>query len=133
VNGSRWATLEFMIDWNTALVGEQISYVREFGTHNIRELITDGNNGYFQLGFFQGSLWYSESSFFEGQPGCFNGVDLEGNYVQDISLVLEEGSKYEVSASGSERFTVVPKFVFSGNLGGWTNCLSGWTKCLSGL
>jgi hypothetical protein len=117
VNGSRWATLEFMIDWNTALVGEQISYVREFGTHNIRELITDGDNGYFLLDFSQFSRSYSESSFFEGQPGCFNGIDLEGNYVQDISLVLEEGSKHEIWETGSVWFSIVPKFVFSGNLG----------------
>jgi hypothetical protein len=114
LNGSRWATLEFMIDWNTAVVGEQISYVREFGTHNIRELITDGDNGDLQLGSSRG---YTENTFFEGQPGCFNGIDLEGNYVQDISLVLEEGSKYEVWRSGEERFIIVPKFVFSGNLG----------------
>jgi hypothetical protein len=118
VKGSRWATLEFMIDWNTAVVGEQISYVHEFGTHNIRELITDGDNGYIQFDFFfphsQGRAYW-ESSFFEGQPGCFNGVDLEGNHVQDISLVLDEGSKYKVWESGT--CTVVPKFVFSGSLG----------------
>ncbi len=42
---------------------------------------------------------------------------MVGNYVEDVSLVLEEGSKYEVWKSGSERFTIVPKFVFSGNLG----------------
>jgi hypothetical protein len=117
MNGSRWATLEFMIDWNTAVVGDQIAYVREFGTHNIRELITDGDDGYFRLGFDQVSSSYSKSSFFEGQPGCFNDVDLKGNYVQDISLVLDEGTKYEVWATGDERFTIVPKFVFSGNLG----------------
>jgi hypothetical protein len=117
VNGSRWATLEFMIDWNTAVVGEKIPYAREFGTHNIRQLITDGDNGYFLMEFPLMSSGYSESSFFDGQPGCFNGVDLEGNYVQDISLVLEKGSKYEVRKYGGERFTIYPKFVFSGTLG----------------
>jgi hypothetical protein len=79
-NGSRWATLDFMIDWNTAVVGEQISFIREFCTYDLRKLITDGENGYLY------EYWYSEKSFFEGQPGCFNGVDMEGNDVQHISL-----------------------------------------------
>ena len=118
VNGSRWATLEFRIDWNTAAVGEPISYVREFGNHNIRELITDGDNGCLMVDAIQEARGYWESSLFDGQPGCFNGVDLEGNYVQDISLVLEEGSQYDGWETGRESSTIVPKFVFSGNLGG---------------
>jgi hypothetical protein len=120
VNGSRWATLEFVIDWNTAVVGDQISVVREFGTHNIRDLITDGDNGYLKISFSnaQVSPANSHSDFFDGQPGCFNGVDLEGHHVQDISLFLEEGSECEVWASGTEAcYTVFPKFVFSGSLG----------------
>jgi hypothetical protein len=118
--GSRWATLEFMIDWNTVVVGEPITSVHEFGTHNIRELITDGDNGYIQFDFFfrqdEGRAYW-ESSFFERQPGCFNGVDLEGNHVQEISLLLNEGSEYKVWESGGESCTVVPKFVFAGRLG----------------
>jgi hypothetical protein len=50
VKGSRWGNLEFMIDWNTAVVGDQVSSVREFGTHNIRELITDGDDWYLKVG-----------------------------------------------------------------------------------
>jgi hypothetical protein len=126
VHGSRWATLEYMIDWSTAVVGQPISYVREFGTHNIRELITDGDNGDLKVGFqiSQVSRAYPESSFFEGQPGCFNSVDLKGNNVQDISLVLEEGSECTVWANGTDACTIVPKFVFSGSLGfGPTVCL----------
>jgi hypothetical protein len=115
---SRWATLEFMIDWNTAVVGEQLSSVRESGTHNIRELIADGDDGYLKLDIPRYySRSYSESSIFYGQPGCFNGIDLEGNYVKDIWLVLEEGSKYEVWESGLMSFTIKPKFLFSGSLG----------------
>jgi hypothetical protein len=118
--GSRWATLEFMIDWNTVVVGEPITSVHEFGTHNIRELITDGDNGYIQFDFFfrqdEGRAYW-ESSFFERQPGCFNGVDLEGNHVQEISLLLNEGSEYKVWENGGETCTVVPKFVFAGRLG----------------
>jgi hypothetical protein len=126
LNGSRsrWAALEFLISWSTAVVGEPIFYVREFGTHNIRELITDGDDGYFQVHYPQSEARrYRERSFFKGQPGCFNGVDLEGNYVQDISLVLEEGSKYEGWENGRVTSTVIPKFVFSGSLGdGLTVC-----------
>jgi hypothetical protein len=108
---------EFIIDWNTAVVGEQISCIREFGTHNIRQLITDGGYEYLNLDCPQFGRWYSEScSFFEGQPGYFNGVDLEGNFVQDISLVLEKGSKFEYRGTSSE-FIIAPKFVFSGDLG----------------
>jgi hypothetical protein len=118
LNGSRWATLEFIIDWNTAVVGDHISPVREFGTHNIRELITDGDDGYFKVEVpSYHSRRYSESRFFNGQKGCFNDVDLEGNYVQDIWLVLEEGTKYEVWESGVMHFTIKPRFVYSGSLG----------------
>jgi hypothetical protein len=53
-------------------------------------------------------------SFFEGQPACFNGVDLEGNSVEDISLVLD-AYKYTVSEGGSDMFIVFPKFVFEEN------------------
>jgi hypothetical protein len=57
--------------------------VREFGNHNIRELITDGDNVCIRLGFFQAPLFleYSESSVMEGHPRCFNDVDLEGKMV----------------------------------------------------
>jgi hypothetical protein len=114
----RWAMVEFMIDWNTAVVGEQISSVREYGTHNIRELITDGDDWYLEVHLTRsGTHRYRESDFFRGQPGCFNGVDLEGNYVQDVSLVLEEGSKYEARGTDQETATVIPRFVFSGSLG----------------
>jgi hypothetical protein len=73
-NGSRWATLEFMIDWNTAVVGEQISYIREFGTHNIRKLITDGENGYLYV------------STFESPVGTLRAPSLKAG--PDISMAL---------------------------------------------
>jgi hypothetical protein len=73
-NGSRWATVEFMIDWNTAVVGEQISYIREFGTHNIRKLITDGENGYLYV------------STFESPVGTLRAPSLKAG--PDISMAL---------------------------------------------
>jgi hypothetical protein len=137
---SRWAILEFVVDWNTAVVGEQLSSVRESGTHNFRELITDGDDGYFKLDIPRYySRNYSESRFFNGEPGCFNGFDLEGNYVQDIWLVLEEGTKYEVWESGLMSFTIKPKFLFSGSLGGGPTvcpdceCESECDECDDGL
>jgi hypothetical protein len=90
----RWAVVEFPILWDQVQLGDKIQASRVYGTRSVMELLTNGDDGQcsqcidWNSGHGPtscgGPVPRNESTFFQGLETCFNGVDLQGNYLQSI-------------------------------------------------
>lgn len=86
--------------------------VRKYGTHSIHDLLTDGIDADLTLRIYSWSSKSRGSDVFDGQPGCLNGIDLEGSFVESVSLVAHD---IQIKGDGGCIFT--PTIVISGRLG----------------
>jgi hypothetical protein len=110
--GSKWALQEHVVDWKTIGENEPIPIADEYGTHSMHEMLTDVADGFILLGVDFGTKWASESALLRGEPGCYNGIDLEGSYVEEVTLTFR---KIEANPHWCNKFS--PRVVIWGNLG----------------
>jgi hypothetical protein len=109
--GSKWALQEYVFDLKTIGEKEAIPIADEYGTHSMHEMLTDGANGYIRLGIDLMTEWSSESALLRGEPGCYNGIDLEGSYVEEVTLT------FRTIETDPQCKRVSPRLVICGNLG----------------
>ena len=85
----------------------------------MHELLTDGVDGWFEMDFEDGCgasmFGFMESNMFSGEPACYNEVDLEGSYVEDVSLIFREIHHGDFPCQHVA--LVHPRVVVWGNLG----------------
>jgi hypothetical protein len=116
VHGSNWALQRHLFDFESVSENEAIAPITdEYGTHSMHELLTDGMDGVFKMKIDApncgGSTGTRESAMFRNEPACYNGIDLEGSYVEEVSLIFRG---IESDFPGDHR--VDPRVVFWGNL-----------------
>jgi len=113
--GPFWALQRHVVDFKSAKENEVIPVVDEYGTHTMYELLSDGIDGIFGMDTNASfSTGWRESDLFHNEIACYNGIDLEGSYVERVDL---EFHKIISEGSDNHRNTVYPRFVFWGNLG----------------
>jgi hypothetical protein len=115
-HGSKWALQRHLFDFEGVSEYEATAPLTdEYGTHSMHELLTDGMDDVFKMDIdagCHGSTGTRESAMFRYAPACYNGIDLEGSYVEEVSLIFRG---IESDFPGHHR--VHPRVVFWGNLG----------------
>lgn len=117
--GLSWATIEFLVDLNKTQQGDTVLALREYGTHPIGQLLTNGIDGNIivcnKIPVGQGGGCSTpnpndESVVLKDQLG-FTGVDLHGCYVINITLSVKE------LHTSSNDCDIRPEFIIAGSLG----------------
>eukprot|EP00977_Amphora_coffeiformis_P006930 scaffold1511_cov170-Amphora_coffeaeformis.AAC.1 len=90
----------------------------EMGILTFRVLLPNGADGRIsvctEFGGVEGCgspLLSNQNTYFKGLPGCYNGVDFEGSFVEGVFLVVME---IDFSSNGCK---LRPQFMISGSIG----------------
>jgi hypothetical protein len=76
----------------------------------MHEMLMDGADSFILLDIGSSTKWAIESALFRGEPGCYNGIDLEGTYVEEVTLTFRKIERDQCKC-------VSPRLVIWGNLG----------------
>jgi hypothetical protein len=91
-----WATAEFELDFlDKPENGTTVAATRMYGTRNMMDLLANGRDGDITIchdiiPHIRRCGGKNQRAFFQGQSGCYNGIDLRGNRVENVSLYLME-------------------------------------------